>query len=61
MLNRDRVFCDVCEREMGQLHHQAAPQTDLLTDQRIAPHFAVCPDCLDNSVASQPQGQEVHA
>lgn len=45
MLIVDRVLCNLCGCDMGQLHHQPAPQSDLLTDQSKAPAFAACPDC----------------
>jgi hypothetical protein len=45
----DRVICNLCLGDMGQLHHQPAPQADLLADLRLAPHFTVCPTCLDAS------------
>lgn len=45
MLILDRVLCNCCGDDMGQLHHQPAPQPDALDDQSTAPHFAVCPNC----------------
>lgn len=49
MLINDRVLCNCCGDDMGQLHHQPAPQADLLPDLRLPPYFAVCPLCLDSS------------
>ncbi|UTW09168.1 hypothetical protein [Pseudomonas benzenivorans] len=49
MLIVDRVICNLCLCDMGQLHHQPAPQADLLPDLRLPPHFTVCPLCLDSS------------
>lgn len=49
MLIVDRVVCDCCGGAMGQLHHQPAPQADLLPNLRLAPAFAVCPDCWDSN------------
>lgn len=45
MLLRDRVICDCCQCDMGQLHHQPAPQPDALEDHNKPPFFAVCPNC----------------
>lgn len=45
MLILDRVLCNCCGDDMGQLHHQPAPQPYLLDDHSSAPHFAVCPNC----------------
>lgn len=47
MLILDRVVCDECLCVMGQLHHMPAAQSDLLTDFRTAPDYAVCPDCRE--------------
>ena len=49
MLILDRVVCDECLCVMGQLHHMPAAQSDLLSDFRTAPDYAICPDCLDAS------------
>ncbi|MAX89209.1 MAG: hypothetical protein CMK99_00495 [Pseudomonas sp.] len=45
MLIGDRVICDCCGNDMGKLMSLPAPQSDLLPDLRLPPHFAVCPDC----------------
>lgn len=42
----DHVVCDLCEVDMGQLHH-APVDSGALVDMRTTPHFAVCPDCLE--------------
>jgi hypothetical protein len=47
VLIHDRVVCDECLCVMGQLHHMPAAQSDLLTDFRTAPDYAVCPDCRE--------------
>ncbi|WP_394238699.1 hypothetical protein [Pseudomonas anguilliseptica] len=47
MLILDRVVCDECLCVMGQLHHMPAEQSDLLSDFRTAPDYAVCPDCRE--------------
>ncbi len=47
MLIGDRVVCDECLCVMGQLHHMPAAQSDLLSDFRTAPDYAVCPDCRE--------------
>jgi hypothetical protein len=47
MIIIDRVYCNFCEEEVGQLHHQPAQSPDLLPDHTTAPHFVVCPVCLD--------------
>ena len=49
MLIHDHVYCNLCCQDMGQLHSQPAIAPDLIDDQRTAPHFAVCPECLDAS------------
>jgi rubredoxin len=36
---------------MGQLHHMPAAQSDLLSDFRTAPEYAVCPDCQASKLA----------
>ncbi|NQD92915.1 hypothetical protein HP532_09665 [Pseudomonas sp. CrR25] len=56
MLIFDRVLCDLCLAPMGQLHNLPAAQSDLLSDFRTAPDFAVCPDCLDSSEPVDLQG-----
>lgn len=56
MLIIDRVTCDCCGQPMGQLYHQPAPQADRLTDQRKAPDYAICPDCIEaREVVRDPQ------
>lgn len=45
MLIQDRVICDVCGTDMGKLMQLPAPQSDLIPDLNLPPHFAVCPDC----------------
>jgi len=58
VLTHDRVTCDICEQDMGQLHRQPASAPDLIADQRTAPYFTVCPDCYACSVpADQNQNQ----
>lgn len=61
MLIIDRVVCDCCGCAMGQLHHQPAPQADLLPDLRVAPDFTVCPDCFACSEVPAPVLIEVGA
>ncbi|MHB0765133.1 hypothetical protein ACYCFC_12265 [Stutzerimonas sp. NM35] len=45
MLIHDRVICDCCGCDMGKLMQLPAPQSDLIPDLNLPPHFAVCPDC----------------
>ncbi|MDH1669508.1 hypothetical protein [Stutzerimonas stutzeri] len=45
MLKVDQVLCDGCGNDMGKLMALPAPQSDLLSDLSLPPHFAVCPDC----------------
>lgn len=45
MLIDDVVICNCCGDNMGQLHHQPAPQPDALEDHTQPPFFAVCPNC----------------
>ena len=54
MLDLDRVICNCCGGDMGQLHHQPAAQADLLPDLRTAPYFAVCPVCEDSAIVFAP-------
>ena len=49
MLIHDRVFCDLCEGMVGQLFSRPAQSPDLIEDQRLSPHFVVCPDCYDSA------------
>jgi hypothetical protein len=44
MIALDRVLCDCCGDDMGQIVVPGA-----ISDQRKAPHFAVCPDCLGDA------------
>ena len=45
MLILDRVLCNCCGDDMGQLYSQPSPQPDALEDQTKPPFFAVCPNC----------------
>jgi len=45
----DRVACDLCRALVGQLFNMPAVAPGLLDDQGAAPHFCVCPDCLESS------------
>lgn len=47
MIIHDRVYCNFCEEEVGQLHNMPAQAPDLLIDRSRAPHFVICPLCLD--------------
>ena len=49
MIIRDRVYCDLCEVEVGQLHAGPVQTPGALADQRVPPYFCVCPDCLDDA------------
>ncbi len=49
MVLLDRVACNCCGAFIGQLWDQSAPSSELLEDQTTAPHFTLCPDCLDSS------------
>lgn len=53
MILFDRVFCDLCDCHIGQLHNMPVDSTALL-DLTTAPHFAVCPDCFDASEIVDP-------
>ncbi|MBA1225043.1 hypothetical protein [Stutzerimonas stutzeri] len=52
MLIDDRVYCDCCGNDMGKLMALPAPQSDLLPDLSLPPHFAVCPDCEPSEQAA---------
>lgn len=47
MIILDRCICDLCECDMGQLLAGPVQAPGFLVDMRIAPHFSVCPDCLE--------------
>ena len=46
MLVLDRVLCDCCGDDMGQLLGGEVVRPGFLTDQTKAPHFVICPDCV---------------
>lgn len=46
MLILDRVFCDLCEVDVGQLFTGPVQAPGVLSDQRVPPYFCVCPDCF---------------
>ncbi len=46
MLVLDRVLCDCCGDDMGQLLGGEPVRPGALVDQTQAPHFALCPDCF---------------
>lgn len=58
MIIHDRVFCDFCEVDMGQLMAGPVQVPGALSDQRLPPYFCVCPDCLD---AASDESYEVAA
>lgn len=51
MIVLDRVLCDCCGDDMGQLLGGEVVRPGVLVDQTKAPHFAVCPDCYSDAVA----------
>jgi len=53
MILLDRVICDFCRAEVGQIMGGEPQVSGVLVDQRIAPHFCVCPDCYDESVVEE--------
>lgn len=53
MMVLDRVLCDFCLIEVGQIMGGEPQVSGVLVDQRIAPHFCVCPDCYDQSVVEE--------
>jgi len=53
MLIRDRVLCDLCGDDMGQLLAAPVQAPGILADHRQAPYFCVCPDCSDFSELDQ--------
>ncbi|MCQ4306350.1 hypothetical protein [Stutzerimonas frequens] len=59
MLIVDQVLCDCCGCDMGKLMAQPAPQSDLLPDLRVPPHFAVCPDCKSSEETADLEGAGV--
>jgi len=48
MIILDRVQCDLCQCDIGQLFNQSA-DSSALPWLATAPYFAVCPDCYDAS------------
>lgn len=53
MIIRDRVYCDLCEVDMGQLLAGPIQAPGLIADQRVPPYFCVCPECLDAASAEE--------
>lgn len=49
MISLDRVLCDCCGDDMGQIMGGETVVPGAISDQRKAPHFAVCPDCLGDA------------
>lgn len=45
MLVLDRVLCDCCGDDMGQLLGGECTTQGALVDMTQPPHFAVCPEC----------------
>lgn len=45
MLVLDRVLCDCCGDDMGQLLGGECTTPGALVDMTQPPHFAVCPEC----------------
>lgn len=45
MISLDRVLCDCCGDDMGQIMGGIPTAAGVICDQNKAPHFAVCPDC----------------
>ena len=41
----DRVLCDCCGDDMGQILGGVPTTAGAICDHTKAPHFAVCPDC----------------
>lgn len=50
MIRLDRVICDCCGDDMGQLLGGEPVRSGWLVDQTKAPNFAVCPDCHADAV-----------
>lgn len=61
MLVLDRVLCDCCGDDMGQLIGGEVVRPGALVDQRKAPNFSVCPDCYSDAAEylGLPPPQEV--
>lgn len=49
MISLDRVLCDCCGDDMGQIMGGETVVPGAISDQTKAPHFAVCPDCLGDA------------
>lgn len=45
MLIHGRVLCDLCLAPMGQVYGQPADSSGWAAEFRMAPDYAVCPDC----------------
>lgn len=55
MLKGDRVICDLCRGDIGQLHNLPSDFVDSAPDMRVPPHYAVCPVCFEYSVPLEPE------
>lgn len=49
MLVLDRVLCDCCGDDMGQLNGGVCTSPGALVDMTKPPYFAVCPDCYSDA------------
>ncbi len=49
MLVLDRVLCDCCGDDMGQLIGGVCTRPGALVDMTKSPYFAVCPDCYSDA------------
>lgn len=45
MLIDDRVICDCCGAEVGQLMALPESDSDFVPELSLPPHFVVCADC----------------
>lgn len=45
MIALDRVLCDCCGDDMGQILGGVPTAAGVICDHNKAPHFAICPDC----------------
>lgn len=46
MISLDRVLCDCCGDDMGQVLGGVVVAPGHICDHSKAPHFAICPECV---------------
>lgn len=49
MIALDRVLCDCCGDDMGQIMGGIPTAPGFICDHSTPPYFAVCPDCVGDA------------